>query len=288
MGGVLLSQVRIVTDSTADIPGELRERLGIAMVPLKVLFGQEVLRDAVDIGPEQFYARLTESNDIPTTSQPSPVEFQELYQKLAEEGDGPIISIHLSSKLSGTYQSAVLAKSMVEGDADIEVVDSRSASYGIGLLVVAAAEAARQGKSKEEILELIAKLRQTQRLYFLVDTLDYLQKGGRIGKAAALFGTLLNIKPILSITAEGEVYSADKIRGQKKAMNRIVELLLQDLGGQPIHLILAYTTGRETAEELKSLIAQHFTLESVHYTHIGPVIGTHVGPGTVAAFAVPV
>ncbi|ALS21567.1 MULTISPECIES: DegV family protein [Paenibacillus] len=283
-----MSQVRIVTDSTADIPADLREKLGIAMVPLKVLFGQEVLRDAVDIGPEQFYGRLTESNDMPTTSQPSPVEFQQLYQKLAEESGGPIISIHLSSRMSGTYQSAVLAKSMVEGDADIEVVDSRSASYGIGMLVVAAAEAARQGKSKEEILELIAKMRQTQRLYFLVDTLEYLQRGGRIGKAAALFGSLLNIKPILSINAEGEVYSVDKIRGQKKAMNRIVELLQQDLGGQPIHLILAYTTGRDTAEELKSLIAQHFTIESVHYTHIGPVIGTHVGPGTVAAFALPV
>lgn len=283
-----MSQVRIVTDSTADIPAELREKLGIAMVPLKVLFGQEVFRDAVDIGPEQFYAKLAEASDMPTTSQPSPVEFQEVYQKLAEEGDGPIISIHLSSKMSGTYQSAVLAKSMIEGDADIEVVDSRSASYGNGLLVVAAAEAAKQGKSKEEILELIAKLRQEQRLYFLVDTLEYLQRGGRIGKAAALFGSLLNIKPILSIAAEGEVYSVDKIRGQKKAMNRIVDLLQQDMGGKPIHLILAYTTERETAEELKSLISQHFTLESVHYTHIGPVIGTHVGPGTVAAFAVPV
>lgn len=283
-----MSQVRIVTDSTADIPAELRERLDIAMVPLKVLFGQEVLRDAVDIGPEQFYTRLTESNDMPTTSQPSPVDFQELYQKLAEEGDGPIISIHLSSKMSGTYQSAVLAKSMIEGDTDIEVVDSRSASYGNGLLVVAAAEAAKQGKSKEEILELIAKLRKTQRLYFLVDTLEYLQKGGRIGKAAALFGSLLNIKPILSVAPEGDVYSVDKVRGQKKAMNRIVDLLKQDLGGKPIHLILAYTTVREPVEELRALIAQHFTLESVHYTHIGPVIGTHVGPGTVAAFAVPV
>lgn len=282
-----MSQVRIVTDSTADIPIELRDRFGIAMVPLKVLFGQDVFRDAVDIGPEQFYARLAESSDMPTTSQPSPVEFQEVYQKLAEEGGGPIISIHLSSKLSGTYQSALLAKTLVEGDADIEVVDSRSASYGIGLLVVAAAEAAKQGKSKEEILELITNLRQTQRLYFLVDTLEYLHKGGRIGKAAALFGSLLNIKPILSLSPDGEVYSVDKIRGQKKAMARIIELLQQDLGGKPIHLVLAYTTERETAEELKSLISQQFALKSVHYTHIGPVIGTHVGPGTVAAFAVP-
>ncbi|TVY08755.1 DegV family protein [Paenibacillus cremeus] len=283
-----MKQVRIVTDSTADISPELREKYGIAMVPLKVLFGSEVYRDAVDMMPDEFYVRLAESKgSLPTTSQPSPVEFLETYKQLAEEGDGPIISIHLSSALSGTYQSAVLARSMIE-EADVTVVDSKSASYGIGYLAVAAAEAARQGKSKEEILALIASLRKDMRLYFLVDSLENLQKGGRIGKAAALVGSLLNIKPILSITEEGEVYSVDKVRGQKKAMNRIIELFQQDFAGQALHVTMLYSTDRELAEDLLSLLRAQFEVRDVHYTHLGPVIGTHAGPGTVAAIAVPV
>ncbi|PUA40394.1 DegV family protein [Paenibacillus elgii] len=282
-----MSQVRIVTDSTADIPADLRERLGIEVVPLKVLFGSEAFRDGVDMGPEQFYDKLASSGIFPTTSQPSPADFIQVYERLADEGADSIISIHLSSQLSGTYQSALVSKSMIDEKADIEVVDSRSASCGIGMLVVAAAEAAKQGKSKSEILERIASLRQNIGLYFLVDTLEYLHKGGRIGKAAALFGSLLNIKPILSVNDDGVVYSVDKVRGQKKAMNRIVELMQKDFAGKPIDLIMAYTTGRETAEEFFSLLKQHFDVKSVQYTHIGPVIGAHVGPGTVAAFAIP-
>ncbi|MFB6365072.1 DegV family protein [Paenibacillus elgii] len=283
-----MSQVRIVTDSTADIPADLRERLGIEMVPLKVLFGSEAFRDGVDMGPEQFYDKLASSGIFPTTSQPSPADFIQVYQRLAAEGADSIISIHLSSQMSGTYQSALVAKSMIDETADIEVVDSRSASFGIGMLVVAAAEAAKQGKSKSEILERIASLRQSIGLYFLPDTLEYLHKGGRIGKAAALFGSLLNIKPILSINDDGVVFSVDKVRGQKKAMNRIIELLQQDFTGKPIDLVMAYTTGRETAEQFCALLQQHFEVKSVHYTHIGPVIGAHVGPGTVAAFVIPV
>ncbi|CAG7603757.1 Protein DegV [Paenibacillus solanacearum] len=282
-----MSQVRIVTDSTADIPQDIREKYGIEMVPLKVMFGSESYRDGVDIGPDAFYEKLVLSSALPTTSQPSPAEFMDVFKRLAEAGDGPVISLQLSSAVSGTYQSALLAKSMID-DLDLTVVDTKSASYGIGLLAVEAAVAAREGKSKEEILERIAWLRKEMRLYFLVDTLEYLQKGGRIGKAAALVGSLLNIKPILSLNDEGEVYSVEKVRGQKKAMNRIIELLKQDLAGKPIQLVVAYTTGRETAEELCSLIREQFEVVSVHYTHIGPVIGTHVGPGTVAAFAAPV
>lgn len=282
-----MRQVRIVTDSTADLPADKREELGVALVPMKVSFGSETYLDGVDMDPDRFYAKLAGAAQLPTTSQPSPAEFQEVYQRLLEQEDGPILSIHLSSAFSGTYQSAVLAGSMMEEAADITVFDSKSASIGIGILVNAAAEAAKQGKSKEEILQRITELRKAFRLYFLVDTLEYLQKGGRIGKAAALVGSLLNIKPILSINDDGEVFSVDKVRGQKKAMNRILELLRQELDGQPIHLSMAYSTDRSTAEELEALIRQHFEVKSVQYTHLGPVIGAHVGPGTVAALAAP-
>lgn len=282
-----MSKVRIVTDSTADIPADLRASLGISLVPLNVIFGEESFEDGVTMTPDQFYARLTTAASLPKTSQPSPAVFQQVYERLLAEGDGPIISIHLSSQMSGTYQAAKIASDALEGAGDITVVDSRSASFGHGMLAAAAAAAAQKGADKEAILTRIVELRAAQRLYFLVDTLEYLQKGGRIGKAAALFGSLLNIKPILSVNSEGVVYSVDKVRGQKKAMNRILELLQADMTERRIHLTLAYSTDRQLAEELERLIRQHFEAVSVHYTHLGPVIGAHVGPGTVAAFAVP-
>lgn len=287
-GNRSLSQVRIVTDSTADIPAVIREALGIAMVPLKVHFGADTYRDQMDMDADTFFAKLAGSPVLPTTSQPSPVQFVETFKQLLEESEGPIVSIHLSSGLSGTYQSAVLAKSMMEDDADITVIDSKSASYGFGALVVAAAEAARQGLGKEEILNLISRMRQEAKLYFLVDTLEYLQKGGRIGKAAALVGSLLNIKPILSVSDEGTVYSIDKVRGQKKAMARIIELLKQELGDRPIHLTVAHAAAMSSAEQFNELMLDHFVVKSTRYTSVGPVIGTHAGPGTVAVFVNPV
>jgi DegV family protein with EDD domain len=283
-----VSKIRIVTDSTADIPLSLREELGIEMVPLKIHFGSETYLDAVTLQSEQFYEKLTAASALPTTSQPSPLEFFEVYKKLAEEDpDVEIISIHLSSALSGTYQSAVLAGSMLEEQAKIHIVDSLSASYGIGALVVAAAMAAREGKSVAEILEIIRVLRANYHIYFLVSTLEFLQKGGRVGKASAIFGSLLNIKPILSIDPDGEVVAVEKVRGQKKAMARIVELLAADLSGRPIHLNVAHSNSPEAAEQLRELIEQQFEVRSMAYIALGPVIGTHAGPGTVAAFVSP-
>jgi DegV family protein with EDD domain len=283
-----VSKIRIVTDSTADIPLSLREEFGIEMVPLKIHFGSETYLDAVTLQSEQFYEKLTAASALPTTSQPSPLEFFEVYKKLAEEDpDVEIISIHLSSALSGTYQSAVLAGSMLEEQAKIHIVDSLSASYGIGALVVAAATAAREGKSVAEILEIIRVLRANYHIYFLVSTLEFLQKGGRVGKASAIFGSLLNIKPILSIDPDGEVVAVEKVRGQKKAMARIVELLAADLSGRPIHLNVAHSNSPEAAEQLRELIEQQFEVRSMAYIALGPVIGTHAGPGTVAAFVSP-
>ncbi|WP_281887770.1 DegV family protein [Paenibacillus sp. YYML68] len=282
-----MSQVRIVTDSTSDIPAELREALGIEMVPLKVLFGSESLRDAVDITADTFYDKLAQSPALPTTSQPSPAEFVEVYRRLSEPDGASILSIHLSSAFSGTYQSAQIARTMVEDSADVTLIDTKSASYGFGLLVVAAAEAARQGKSKEEIVQLVEELRQRKQVYFMVDTLEYLQKGGRIGKAAALVGSLLNIKPILSISEEGLVYSVDKVRGTKKALSRIGELLKQDFADTPVHLVFGYTKNKSDVSELQAQLEAAFQVKSVSYTQIGSVVGAHVGPGTIAVFAYP-
>lgn len=281
----MVGKVRIVTDSTADIPAEIRERLGISMVPLKVLFGEETYLDAVTIESKQFYEKLAESSSLPTTSQPSPLEFSEVYERLLSEDAGaPIISIHLSAVLSGTYQSAVIAHSMLEQESDITIINSKSASYGFGLRVIKAAEMAEAGESKERIIEEMERLAQNMELYFLVDTLDFLQKGGRIGKASALIGSILNIKPILSLDSEGVVLAVDKVRGSKKAMARIIAMLKQTYGDDPVGVTFAYTDRKETAEELHELVKSEFNVKAVGWTTIGAVIGTHTGPGTSAVF----
>lgn len=282
-----MGKVKIVTDSTSDIPQDVREQYGIGMVPLKVHFGHDAYLDSVTIQVSEFYEKLAAANALPTTSQPSPAEFMELYQQIGAEPETEIISIHLSSALSGTYQSAMLAKSLLEEKIDVTVIDSKTASYGIGTMVVEAAKMAQQGKSKEEILAEIGRIRETMRIYFLVDTLEYLQKGGRIGKAAALIGSLLNIKPILSIDNDGEVASVDKVRGHKKALGRILEMLKQEFGGKPIHVTIGHANSLSGADELNELIRSHFEVVSMSYMEIGPVIGAHVGAGTTAVFMRP-
>ena len=281
-----MGNVRIVTDSTADIPAEVREKYGISMVPLKVLFGETSYRDAIDITADTFYDQLKSSSALPTTSQPSPMEFSELYEKLlAEDPTSPIISIHLAAALSGTYQSATIAQSMIEDErAQIVVVDSKSASFGTGMQVILAAQLAQQGASVEEIIEAITKRQETYGVFFLVDTLEYLQKGGRIGKAAALVGSLLNIKPILSLDNNGGILPVDKVRGSKKAMARVVELAKEKLGDAEIDFVVGYADDKEPGLELESKLRSALNVRNVHYTTVGAVIGTHTGPGTIAVF----
>lgn len=283
-----MGKIRLVTDSTADIPKEVCLTLGIEVVPLKVHFGSDTYRDGVSLQAEQFYALLAQSSTLPTTSQPSPIDFLETYKRINEEPDVQIISIHISAELSGTFQSAVLAKSLLNEKMDITTIDSRTASYALGGIVVAAAEAAKQGSSKEKILELIQKLIEQSQLYFLVDTLEYMQKGGRIGKAAALLGSLLKIKPILSVE-DGIAVSVDKVRGKKAAVNRIIELFkLKEMAGFEVKIMIAHANSLEDAENLGALMKSNFQITSLSYTTLGPVIGTHVGPGTIAVFMFPV
>ncbi len=282
-----MASVVLVTDSTADIPLEVRDKLGISMVPLKVTIGEESYLDNITLEPVQFYEKLVASGSLATTSQPSPADFHEVYKKLTDEGHS-VISIQLSAAMSGTYQSATIAKSMLEDDADVTVIDSKSASYGYGMLVEKAAEMAQAGSSKEEIIAEVHRLRSELRLYFLVDTLEYLKKGGRIGKASAVLGSLLNIKPILSINNEGVVFPFDKVRGQRRAMERIAEVLESDLKDRPVTLVIAVTPGYTSGlSEISKLLKERLNVRYYRETEIGPVIGTHAGPGTIGLFVFP-
>ncbi|MBT2292067.1 DegV family protein [Paenibacillus albidus] len=285
-----MNRTIIVTDSTSDIPPEMVEAYGIEVVPLTLMFGEEAFRDKVDMTPEQFYERLPRSPQLPTTSQPSPVQYMEVYRNILERNpDCSILSFHISSGLSGTYQSAVMAKSMLEEEGEgITVVDTLSASYGFGFIVVEAARMSAEGKTPQEILETTERMRVARKLYFLVDTLEYLQKGGRIGKASAILGTLLNIKPILSIDPEGTIYAVEKVRGRKKAVARMIELFKKDLPGvDKINVAVGHTAEPASGEEFMNELKGHFTLEEKVLTNVGPVVGSHVGNGTLAVFIWP-
>lgn len=284
-----MTSVRIVTDTTADIPQSLLEKYRIEAVPLKVHFGDRTYLDRVELGPEDFYRELVRADKPPTTSQPSPGDFLQVYKRILEDDpDAHILSIHLSSALSGTCQSARMARDLLGEDANITVLDSRSASIGSGLLALSAAQAAGQGLDVEECIKRVHYLRERTGLYFLVDTLEYLQKGGRIGKAAALVGAMLNIKPILTIDDEGEVASADKVRGKKKAVDRMVERL----GGhfaenEEIRVYIPHAQAEDSARMLGERVRSVFRVRDILYTQVGPVIGTHAGPGTLGLIAVP-
>lgn len=290
---MLMNQAIIIADSTADIPQATVSEYGIHIVPMRLAFGDQSYLEGIDITAEEFYDKLSKSKELPTTSQTSPSQYVEVYRNLLAAYPGsPIISIHISSGMSGTYQSAVLAKEMLEEElghsVDVTVIDSLCASYGFGLLVVHAARLAKQGASVEEIRAEVERLGKARRLYFLVDTLEYLQKGGRIGKAAAILGNLLNIKPILSVDQEGVIYAVDKVRGRKKAMARVIELFVNDFAGvKDINVAVCDCVNPEVSEEILELLRQHFTLHEVVRNSIGAVVGTHVGPGTVATFIWP-
>jgi DegV family protein with EDD domain len=282
-----------MADSTADIPEALVKEYGIHIVPMSLVFGEESYVEGIDITVSQFYAKLAESKVLPSTSQTSPSQYVEVYRKLlSDNNNAPIISIHLSSGMSGTYQAARLAHSMLEEElgheVDITVIDSLCATYGFGLQVVHAARLAKQGLPVAQIEEEVIKLGKQRRLYFLVDTLEYLQKGGRIGKAAAVLGTLLNIKPILSVDQEGVIYAVDKARGSKRATARAIELFIKDFGDQrDINIAVCDAVNPEGAQQFLEAMAQHFTLHEVVRTNIGAVVGSHVGAGTLAVFVWP-
>ncbi|MGZ0049880.1 DegV family protein [Brevibacillus gelatini] len=280
--------VVILTDSASDIDASVRQSLGIVAVPLKVMFGAETYLDGVTISSTEFFDKLKESQALPTTSQPSPLEFAEAYKAICDQygSDVQIIAILLSGALSGTYQSAMIAKSMLDDKMDITVIDSRKASFVHGMICVEAAKAAQAGKSKEQILDEIDRYLDEVQVYFIVDTLEFLQKGGRIGRASAVIGSLLNIKPILTLDPAGYVTAFDKVRGTKKALNRVLEALQEYAQGQPVKAAILHSCAHEQAAELLERVKNEFQVTESHLVQIGPVIGTHTGPGLLGVLMV--
>jgi DegV family protein with EDD domain len=266
--------VKIVTDSLADLPANLTAELDISVVPLTVNFGLESYRDGIDMTPEQFFAHLVSDKTLPKTSQPSAGDFGEVYAGLAAQGHD-IVSIHASGVLSGTLNSATQASKDAVG-VGIELVDTLSASLGEGLAVIAAARLAQAGAPLDEVAQVARDAASKLDLYFVLDTLEYLQKGGRIGRAQALLGTILSIKPILTLR-DGEVHPFERARTKAKAVARMMEVV-RSHGPYAEIAVLHSTTPAEMQAMVKEL--QPLSPELPVITGaIGPAIGTYAGPG---------
>jgi len=269
--------IKIVTDSTADVPQELMERYDIRQVPINIQFGTETYQEGIEIDRPTFFRKLEEV--MPTSSQPSPGQFAEVYKELAEQGHS-ILSIIITSKHSGTYQSAVLAKSMLP-EADIEVFDTLSISIGTGYQVLAAARAAEEGKSMGEIIQLLEGIRSRMFLYLTPSTLKYLQKSGRVGKLAGALGALLNLKPVIKVE-DGLLEAFQNVRTRSKAIDRMVELTAEAVGTtEPVKLGITHAQVPDEAEKLRQRLERAFNCDEVIVVDLACSLTVHGGPGVI-------
>ena len=266
--------VKIITDSLSDITSDIAEELGITVVPVYVRFGEEVYRDRIEMTTDEFYHRLVHGSIWPTTTQPSPGDFVDVYNRLANETD-EILVITLSSKLSGTYESALHAKSIIEKECRIELIDSMTVVMGLGLIVISAAKAALAGASLDEVAALVRKAMPRSHAIMSFDTLKYLAKGGRIGKAQGLMGSLLSVKPILTMR-DGEVAPLTRVRSRAAG----VDYLYDFVAGFPRieELAVEHATTPDEADKLLERLSSLFPKERIYKSTVSPVIGTYVGP----------
>ena len=270
--------VKIVTDSLSDITDDLAQELGITVVPLTVFFGHESFLDRVTITTDEFYHRLAHGTVWPSTTQPPPGDFINVYNKLAKETD-EILVVTLSSKMSGTYQSAIQAKNLMEGKCRIEVIDSLMVAMGLGLVVITAAKAVKNGANLDEAADLVRKAMPRSHLLAYFDTLKYLAKGGRIGKAQGMLGAMLSVKPILNIK-DGEMSPVTRLRSKAAGMDYLHNFVA---GFPKIEgLAVEHATTPDVADELVERFGSYFPKESIYRSTISPVVGTYAGPSAIA------
>ncbi|HKW72767.1 MAG TPA: DegV family protein [Candidatus Dormibacteraeota bacterium] len=261
----------VVTDSTADLPGAWRHQYGIEVVPLKVLFGQETFRDRVDITDEEFFKRLAASSTLPTTSAPSPGEFAEVYQRLAKDYES-CISIHIGAQLSATGEAARVGASSVDGF-KVNIIDSQTVSMPIAFLCRVAAECSTLDEATAEVLQRVPKTR----VLALLDTLRYLEMGGRLSRAQAVIGTMLDLKPLLLVAPpDKEIKAVDRVRTRSRAIPRMVEYFKSDLPVE--HMAVMHAQAPEEAERVAAELRSQFPGREVTVGQIGAVLGTHTGP----------
>lgn len=275
-----MKKVAIITDSSAYLPDEMIKALNLSVVPLTLHWDDQSYRDGVDIRAEEFYDRLSESDTIPTTSQVTVSEFTRLFGSLLDQ-DYAVLALLISSGISGTVESALQAK-MEFPDAPIEVLDTRLVSMALGFMVIAVARAAQAGASLEECKALAEEIYPKIGVYFTVDTLKYLNKGGRINTAKRVMGAALNIKPIMEIR-DGKIELVESVRSRKKALTRMLEMVERDIAGREgVRIATFHAAAEEDCQKLMAEAETRFSPVEMLTTFVSPVIGAHTGPGTVS------
>jgi len=275
-----MSKIALVTDSTCSVPKDLIEKYEIIVAPQILIWGKESLEDGVDIMPGEFYTRLAKDSVMPSTSQVTVSKFFEIYQRLLDQ-DYQIMTIVLSSKLSGTLNSAIQAKSMLPAEVPIEIVDSNTTAMAMGFHLLTVARAIKQGATLAECVTLAQKAIEHTGVFFAVDTLEFLHRGGRIGGASRFLGTVLNFKPILELR-DGKVEAVERVRTRRKSLSRIVELAIEQIGGRkPIRLASLHANAPEDAQIVLNEASEKLNPIETYLSEVSPVIGANAGPGVI-------
>lgn len=274
-----MAKIGIVTDSTAYMPTDFVKKHDIEIAPAVVIWSGEEYADGVDLQPKDFYTRLATAKEMPSTSQPSPATVKQAVENLQAKGYDEILGIFLSEKLSGTIDSARLAKDMMP-DVKFEIVDTMSASMGSGWPIMAAARAIDRGASFDECISIVEKARENTDVVLMVDTLEFLHRGGRIGGAQAFLGTALNFKPILEVE-DGIIEAVERVRTHKKAVKRLVDLVTERVGGRdPVYLAVLHANVPEEAQKVLEIASEQLNPVETVFSSVSPAVGTNTGPGT--------
>jgi DegV family protein with EDD domain len=274
-----MPKVALVTDSTAYLPPEIVDQYKITVLPQVLIWGDQTFRDGIDIQPDEFYQRLENTEVMPSTSQALPADFEKVFRQLLDQ-DKHVLAVLLSEKLSGTMSSAYQAVENFPG-APVEIVDSHSTAMAMGFQILQAARAAEDGASLAECKALAEKARQYTGLFVTLNTLEFLHRGGRIGGGARFLGTALNLKPILELK-EGRLEAVERVRTRGKALNRLVELVEERVNGRrPLRVASLHAKAAEDAQGLLDNLNNRLEIDEIVISTVSPVVGTHVGPGTV-------
>ncbi len=273
-----MTKISVLTDSTAYLPNEFTFKHGIKVVPLKLNWENDTFKDNVDITAQEFYERLEKSTSTPTTSQPSGGDFLNAFNEVGTATDA-LVAVLISSGISGTVDSASMAKKEFP-QVPVEIFDSKVTAAGLALLLKAMVAEAEKSGSVDEVLKMGRRVLETMGVYFVVDTLKYLHKGGRIGGASAFFGSALDLKPILYLSQEGKIEALEKVRTKKKAVSRLIDLAVGKAAGKKAYVGIMQANALEGAQAIKSELEKRMDLAEIEIYELSPVIGTHAGPGT--------
>ena len=275
-----MKKIAILTDSTANLPLELVKQYNIRVIPLKIHWGSETFLDGKDLTPAEFYERLNNCKSLPTTSQPSIQDFLNAFESLADEGTSGIVVPLISSGISGTVNSARVASRLFTR-VPVAIIDTHITAMGQAMIILAAARKADQGACLKEVIQVADEVKKQLHVFFAVDTLEYLHRGGRINGASRYLGTALDIKPILFFNSEGKIDALERVRTKQKALQRLISLAEQQANGHPAHVGIVHANAPRSAEEFRDTVEKRMNCKEIITLEFSPVIGVHVGQGTI-------